>query len=416
LGQTLAEKIFSEKLGRRVQPGEYVVAPVDCALLHESFALSWLELAKAGVGEIRHPEKVVVVLDHYIPAPSERLATAQKMIREVVRAQRIEAYYGEGEGICHQVMMEKGHVWPGALIVGADSHTTSYGALGAAGTGIGTTEMAYVLARGELWFMVPPTLRFVLRGELPGRVFSKDVLLHIAGSFGTEVAQYRSIEFAGEGAEALSVEGRMVMSNMAVELGAKFGLFAADDKTRDYLAGRLEREPAALAADQDARYEAVHEVDVKGLEPQLAFPHSVGNVKSVREAAGRAVHQAVLGSCTNGRYEDLEIAAEILKGRSVAAFTRLYVYPASREVYLKAMKAGILETLSEAGAILCNPSCGPCFGGHTGFLAPGEVCIASTNRNFRGRMGSAEAEVYLASPATVAASALRGAITDPREV
>jgi 3-isopropylmalate/(R)-2-methylmalate dehydratase large subunit len=334
----------------------------------------------------------------------------------VVRAQRIEAYYGEGEGICHQVMMEKGRVWPGALIVGADSHTTSYGALAAAGTGIGTTEMAYVLARGELWFMVPETLRFVLRGELPGRVFSKDVLLHIAGSFGTEVAQYRSVEFAGEGAEALSVEGRMVMSNMAVELGAKFGLFAADDKTCDYLAGRLEREPDALAADEDARYEAVHEVDVKGLEPQLAFPHSVGNVKPVREAAGRTVHQAVLGSCTNGRYEDLEIAAEILKGRSAAPYTRLYVYPASREIYLKAMKAGILETLSEAGAILCNPSCGPCFGGHTGFLAPGEVCIASTNRNFRGRMGSAEAEVYLASPATVAASALRGAITDPREV
>jgi homoaconitase/3-isopropylmalate dehydratase large subunit len=204
LGQTLAEKIFSAKLNRKVEAGEYVVAPIDCALLHESFALSWLELLKAGVGEIRHPEKVVVVLDHYVPAPSERLAVAQKMIREVVRAQRIEAYFGEGEGICHQVMMEKGRVWPGALIVGADSHTTSYGALAAAGTGIGTTEMAYVLARGELWFMVPPTLRFVLRGELPERVVSKDILLHIAGSFGVEVAQYRSVEFAGEGADALS--------------------------------------------------------------------------------------------------------------------------------------------------------------------------------------------------------------------
>lgn len=416
MGQTLAEKIFSAKLNRKVEAGEYVVAPIDCALLHESFALSWLELLKAGVGEIRHPGKVVVVLDHYVPAPSERLAVAQKMIREVVRAQRIEAYFGEGEGICHQVMMEKGRVWPGALIVGADSHTTSYGALAAAGTGIGTTEMAYVLARGELWFMVPPTLRFVLRGELPERVASKDILLHIAGSFGVEVAQYRSVEFSGEGADALSIESRMVMSNMAVELGAKFGLFAFDYKTRDYLAGRLEGEPAALGADEDASYEAVHEVDVRGLEPQLACPHSVGNVKPVREAGGRAVHQAVLGSCTNGRCEDLEIAAEILKGRSIAPFTRLYVYPASREVYLKAMKRGTLETLSEAGAIVCNPSCGPCFGGHTGLLAPGEVCIASTNRNFRGRMGSANAEIYLASAATVAASALRGAITDPREV
>jgi 3-isopropylmalate/(R)-2-methylmalate dehydratase large subunit len=416
MGQTIAEKIFSDKLGRTVRAGEYIIAPIDCAMLHEGFALSWMQLMSAGVSEIWDPEKVVVLFDHYIPAPTERLAAAQMMIRNIIQSTGIKHYYGEREGICHQVMMEKGHARPGALVVGTDSHTCTYGALGAAGTGLGTTEMAYVLARGELWFKVPETVRFVMTGRLPERVTSKDIILFIAGKFGAEAAQYRSVEFTGDAADALSVEGRITMSNMAVEIGAKFGFFNVDEKTLAYLDGRIKNGATMLSADSDAAYEATHEVDVSGLEPQVACPHSVDNVRPVGEVAGTAVNQAVLGSCTNGRYEDLELAAEILEGRSVDPFTRLYVYPASREVYLNAMESGVLKTLSEAGAIICNPSCGPCFGGHTGLLAPGEKCISSTNRNFKGRMGSSEAEVYLASPATVAASAIKGAITDPREV
>ena len=416
MGQTIAEKIFSDKLGRTVRTGEYIIAPIDCAMLHEGFALSWMQLMSAGVSEIWDPEKVVVLFDHYIPAPTERLAAAQMMIRNIIQSTGIKHYYGEREGICHQVMMEKGHARPGALVVGTDSHTCTYGALGAAGTGLGTTEMAYVLARGELWFKVPETVRFVMTGRLPERVTSKDIILFIAGKFGAEAAQYRSVEFTGDAADALSVEGRITMSNMAVEIGAKFGFFNVDEKTLAYLDGRIKNGATMLSADSDAAYEATHGVDVSGLEPQVACPHSVDNVRPVGEVAGTAVNQAVLGSCTNGRYEDLELAAEILEGRSVDPFTRLYVYPASREVYLNAMESGVLKTLSEAGAIICNPSCGPCFGGHTGLLAPGEKCISSTNRNFKGRMGSSEAEVYLASPATVAASAIKGAITDPREV
>ncbi|RJP68086.1 MAG: 3-isopropylmalate dehydratase large subunit [Candidatus Abyssobacteria bacterium SURF_17] len=416
MGETIAEKVFSRKVGKPVRPGEYVVAPIDCAMLHEAFALSWMQLMSAGVSEIWDPQKVVVLFDHYIPAPTERLAAAQMMIRNIIQSAGVAHYYGEREGICHQVMMEKGHARPGALIVGTDSHTCTYGALGAAGTGIGTTEMAYVLARGELWFMVPPTIRFILEGHLPERVASKDVILHIAGKYGTEVAQYKSIEFVGDGAEALSVESRMTISNMAVEIGAKFGFFNADKKTLAYLKGRGDASSTPLAADADAQYEATYEVDQSGLEPQVACPHSVGNVKSIGEVKGTSIHQALLGSCTNGRFEDLQAAAEILKRGTVPPFVRLYVYPASREVYVKAMEAGLLKIFSEAGAVICNPTCGPCFGAHTGLLAPGEVCISSTNRNFKGRMGSANAEVYLGSPATVAASALKGAITDPREV
>jgi 3-isopropylmalate/(R)-2-methylmalate dehydratase large subunit len=414
MGQTIAEKVFSAKVGRMVTAGEYVTASVDRVMLHEAFALSWMQLIAAGKNTVWDRERVVVILDHYVPASTERAASIHALIRNAVKALDLPYYYGEAAGIGHQVMMEKGHVRPGELIVGADSHTCTYGALGAAGTGIGTTEMAYVLASGELWFLVPPTIAMVLKGRLPQWVSSKDLILFIAGKYGTEVAQYKSIEFIGDGAEGLSVESRMTVSNMAVEIGAKFGFFNADEKTLAYLEGRVVGQAAALSADPGAQYEAVYEIDLGDLEPQVACPHSVGNVKPVSEIEGTAVHQAVLGSCTNGRFEDLKTAAAILNEKKVNPATRLFVYPASREVLLKAMAEGVLRTLTEAGAILCNPSCGPCFGGHAGLLAAGETCISSSNRNFKGRMGSAEAEVYLASPATVAASALKGAIADPR--
>lgn len=416
MGRTLAEKIFSEKVGRPVSAGEYVTAPVDRALLHESFALSWAQLSAVGKERVWNPEKVVVVLDHYVPANTERAAAAHAMIRSAAKSLGLPYYYGESAGISHQVMMEKGHVRPGDLIVGADSHTCTYGALGAAGTGIGTTEMAYVLATGELWFLVPETIAMVLKGQLPSRVTAKDLILYIAGKYGTEIGQYRAVEFLGEGAESLSVESRMTVSNMAVEIGAKFGFFNADRKTLAYLEDRLPAALAPLSADADARYEAVYEIDLAKLEPQVACPHSVGNVRPVEEVEGKAVDQALLGSCANGRHEDLSIAADILSGKSVNPATRLLLYPASREVLLAGITSGVLRTLTAAGAILCGPSCGPCFGAHAGVLGPGETCISSTNRNFRGRMGSAEAGVYLASPATVAASALTGVITDPRKV
>ncbi len=416
MGQTIAEKVFSGKVGRSVKAGEYVTAPVDRAMMNEAFALSWIHLNAAGLSKIWDPKKVVVVLDHFVPANSERNASIHALIRGTAKALNLESYYGEGEGIAHQVMMEKGHARPGDLIVGSDSHTCSYGALGAAATGIGTTEMAYVLAKGELWFLVPETIRMVLSGRLADRVTSKDILLHIAGTYGTEVAQYKSIEFVGQGAEALTIESRMTISNMAVEIGAKFGLFNADDKTLAYLKGRGEGSLEKISGDADAAYQATYEIDVSDLGPQVACPHSVGNVKPVSEVQGKPVNQAVLGSCTNGRLEDLKAAAEILKGKRVAPSTRLLVYPASRDVYIQAMEQGVLKDLAQAGGIICNPSCGPCFGGHVGLMSKGEVCISSTNRNFKGRMGSPDAEVYLASPATVAASALKGTIADPREV
>ncbi|MBI4833028.1 MAG: 3-isopropylmalate dehydratase large subunit, partial [Candidatus Lindowbacteria bacterium] len=321
MGQTIAEKIFSEKLRRPVKAGEYVIAPIDCAMLHEGFGRSWMQLMSAGVSTVWDPDKIVVLFDHYVPAPTERMASAHMMVRTVIQTTGIKHYYGEREGICHQVMIEKGHALPGALVVGTDSHTCSYGALAAAGTGIGTTEMAYVLARGELWFRVPETVKFMLRGKLPDLVTSKDIILYIAGKFGVEVAQYKSAEFVGEAADSMSIEARITMSNMAVEIGAKFGFFNADDKTLAYLKSQANVLSRKLAADADAAYASAHDVDVSGLEPQVACPHSVGNVKPVREAQGTPVNQALLGSCTNGRLEDLRVAAEILKGRSVNRFT-----------------------------------------------------------------------------------------------
>jgi 3-isopropylmalate/(R)-2-methylmalate dehydratase large subunit len=412
----MAEKVFSQKVGRTVRPGEYLTVPIDGALLHEAFAFSGMKMMKAGVDKVWDPKKVVVLFDHYVPAPTERMAAAHMMIRQLVDSAGIEYFYGEREGVGHQVMMEMGHVHPGALIVGTDSHTCTYGAPGVAATGIGTTEMAYVLARGELYFRVPETIRIELKDDLPPRVAPKDIILSIASRFGTEMALYQAIEYSGDGASNLSMDGRMTICNMSVELGAKFGFFEADERALDYLEGRLQDKPQPLAADPGAEYKSTEEIELGNLEPLVACPHSVGNVKPAKELQGTTIQQAVLGSCTNGRIEDLQAAAEILKGHSVAPSTRMYVYPASRRIYLEAVRTGLVEILSEAGAIICNPGCGPCFGAHLGLLGPGEAGISSTNRNFKGRMGSAEAEIYLASPATVAASAILGTITDPREV
>ncbi len=414
MGMTMAEKILARATGRdSVSPDDFVTAKIDVAMVHEGLGMGTSEsMRRAGVKKVWDPNKVVSLLDHYVPTPTVKTAEMHQLIRTAVEDFGIKIDYGESEGVCHQVMIDKGHVLPGRLIVATDSHTTTYGALGAAGTGIGFSEMAYVMGTGELWFRVPETIRFVLKGEFQPYVGSKDAVLHIAGKFTTEVGQYRSLEFGGPAAGAMSVESRITMSNMAVELGAKFGFFAVDDKTVEYLSRRTGETVEKLGPDEDAVYERTEEIDLSALGPQVAAPYSVDNVSPLSEMGEVVINQAVLGSCTNGRYEDLAAAAEILKGRQVHPKVRMLVIPASVDVYRRAMADGLLEVFLDAKAIICNPSCGPCFGQHMGQLGPGEVCVASINRNFKGRMGSPEARVYLASPMTVAASAVEGRLAD----
>jgi len=417
MGMTLAEKILAKASGRdQVRPGEFITAKIDLAMCHEGLGMGVSDgFRGAGAKRVWDAGKVVCLLDHYVPAPTVKTAEMHKQIREDIRDFGIEHYYGESEGVCHQVLVEKGHVLPGRLIVGTDSHTPTYGALGAAGTGIGFSEMAYVLATGELWFRVPETIKFEIAGALSPLVMAKDVILAIAGRYGAEAAQYKSVEFTGPAVEKMSVASRMTMSNMSAEIGAKFGFVAPDETTITFLKGITEQPFTPLKADADALYEQTYSIEVTDLEPQVAIPYSVDNVKPISELEDVVINQAVVGSCTNGRLEDLQVAADILRGRVVHPAVRLLVVPASKTVYRNAMERGLLNVFLAANAIICNPSCGPCFGQHMGQLASGEVCVASINRNFKGRMGSDEARVYLASPATVAASAIEGKIVDPRK-
>ncbi len=413
---TMAEKILARASGLpSVQPGEFVVAKIDLAMTHEGLRGVYPVLKEAGVKKVWDPEKVVNLMDHWVPPSTIQAAENQKLVRQAIKELGIRYAYGENAGICHQVLPEKGHVVPGELIVGTDSHTVTYGAFGAAASGIGYSEMAYVLATGKLWFRVPETIKIEMEGDLAPMVMSKDILLYLAGQYSTEVAQYKAIEFTGPTAQGMSISSRMTMSNMSVELGAKFGFFEPDEKVAEFLSGRTKKQYEMIKADKDASCETTFKVNVSQLEPQIAFPPDVGNVKSISQVGEITVNQAFLGSCTNGRIEDLEIAARILKGKRVSPDVRFLVIPASWEVYREALKSGILGILVDAGAIICNSSCGPCFGASMGILAAGERCIASTNRNFKGRMGSSDSEVYLASPATVAASALEGKISDPRQ-
>ena len=415
MGATLAEKILARASGKvEVKAGQYVTAGIDLAMNTDQMYEVFQVLSQAGIGRVWDPDKVVCLLDHHNPSPTVEDAELYKRIRESVKALNIKNFYDQQLGIAHQVLPEKGWIVPGELIVATDSHTTTYGAFGAAGTGIGLSEMAYVLTTGKLWFKVPETIKFYMLGTLQHRIMSKDIMLQLAGSYSTEVAQYKSVEFAGPVAERMTLASRMTMSNMAVEIGAKFGFFTPDEKVTQYLADRANKPFELLKPGEDATYERIYEVDISNLEPLVACPFAVDNVKTVSEVGEVKVDQAVLGSCTNGRLEDLKVAAEILSGRRVHPDTRLLVIPASAQVYRDAPAEGILAAMVDAGAVICNPGCGPCFGAHMGLLASGEVCIASINRNFKGRMGSPEAKVYLASPATVAASAIEGKIADPR--
>jgi 3-isopropylmalate/(R)-2-methylmalate dehydratase large subunit len=420
---TLAEKILARACGRKsVSPDQIVVASVDLALSHENADLVRKSFREIGVSRVWDPERIVIVLDHRIPAESEKTATTHKAIREFVAEQGIRHFYDVGRGgICHQVLAENGHVLPGMVVVGTDSHTTTHGAFGAFATGIGATEMAGVWTEGKLWFKVPSTLRIEVNGVLPQWVSAKDLILYIIGQLHSDGADYQAGEFDGPAIRHMTVASRMVLANLAMEMGAKVAFTPVDDQLLTYLHRHIHADVGKYAAwrpDPGAHYAKVLRINATEslLEPQIACPHAVDNVKALSAVGHVEVNQAVLGSCTNGRLEDLEMAAYVLTGRHVHPHTRLVIIPASQQIYLEALRMGYLETLVTAGAIVNPPGCGPCVGVHQGVLAAGEVCISSTNRNFIGRMGSKDSQVFLASPAVVAASAVAGYIVHPREV
>ena len=411
---TIAEKILSRAAGHSVSADDIISARVDRAMSHDNAALVWKNFKSLGVDKVWDSEKIVIPIDHRVPANNIKVAEGQKTIREMVKLQQIKYFYGINTGICHQIMPEKGHVRPGWLIVGTDSHTTTYGAFGAFSTGIGATEMAGVWATGELWLRVPNTIKINVSGVLPKGVYPKDVILHIIGDISAEGANYRAVEFYGDTMENMSISGRMTVSNMSMEMGAKAAIIPPDKKTFDWLRSRVDGEIEGVYADADAVYEREIEYDVSALEPQVARPHTVDNVSPVSDVAGKHLDQVFIGSCTNGRTEDFEVVARILEGKKIHPDVRLIVGPASYEVYLESIEKGYIQTMIKAGAVIINPGCGPCLGAHEGIMASGERGLSTTNRNFRGRMGSPESELFLASPATAAASAITGEITDPR--
>jgi 3-isopropylmalate/(R)-2-methylmalate dehydratase large subunit len=416
----ITEKILAKASGKsEVHPGEIVDANVDMVMVHDlTGPLAVESFKKIGTPKVWDNKKVVVILDHQVPAESVKAAELHKTMRQFAKDQNITFYDVGRGGICHQVMPEKGHVTPGKVIVGADSHTCTYGAFGAFATGIGSTEAAAVFATGKIWFRVPSTIKVDIKGKFKKYVTPKDLILAIIGKLSVDGAIYRAAEFTGSTIKDMSIAGRMTICNMAVEMGAKNAIIAPDETTRQFLEGRIAKMPDlnALQSDKDAVYERTVEFDVAKLEPQVACPSSVDNVKPISEVGNVSIEQAFIGSCTNGRLEDLRLAAQVIKGRKVKDGVRALVIPASQEVYKQAMQEGLLEIFTDAGAIVCGSACGPCLGGHIGLLAAGESCVSSSNRNFIGRMGSTQASVYLASPATVAASAVTGKLTDPTKL
>jgi len=413
MAMTISEKILARASGKdRVEAGDYAVGKIDLAMIHDlTGPLTLNVLKEVGYDKPWDPDRVVIILDHQVPANSTVTAALHKRLRDYARKYGLKNYHDLGrQGVCHQILAES-YVKPGMLVVGADSNTCSLGALSAFATGIGSTEMDAVFLTGELWFRVPETVKFDLKGKLERGVSAKDIILNIIGRVGVDGALYCAAEFAGEGVEQLSVDGRLTVCNMAIEMGGKTGIINPDRKTLEYTGVKT----APLRSDPDAEYLKVVEVDLDEIEPQVAMPHSVDNVKSVSEAGEVRADQVFIGSCTNGRLEDLEAAAGILKGKKVNLNTRLIVIPASQKIYLEAERGGYIRTFVEAGGVVCNPNCGPCLGGHMGILADGETCVSTSNRNFMGRMGSTASRVYLVSPETAAATAVEGRLTDPRK-
>lgn len=418
MGQTVAEKILADRSGSpNATAGDYVVCDIDIAMAQDVHAPDvFAQLDERGVSELWDPSKVVVVFDHMAPSHEVDDADTKARVRRQLKSYDVKHFYDVGTGISHLVLPERGHVRPGEIVIGTDSHTVSHGVFGAAGTGVGDTDMVYALWTGELWFQVPETIRIHLTGKLSPYVSSKDIVLSLADTYGLDVARYRSIEFTGPTVERLSIDDRMTLTNMSIELGAKFGFTPVDDRVEEYIANRTDEPFDPATADPDATYEQVIEHDVTDLEPLVAMPHDVDNVVPVSSVAGVDVDQVFVGTCTNGSYDDLAAAAALLVEREVASGTRMMVTPATRDIYRRAERDGLLKTFTQAGATVTNATCGACLGLGMGVIGTGETCFAAQNRNYRGRMGSDESEIYLGSPETAAATAISGRITDPREV
>jgi len=419
MGATFAEKVLAKKSGyESVEPGQIVIVVPDHLLMHDNAAAITAKISgdldKYGVVNSDMP---IIVLDHVIPAASEKTAANHQKIRQFIKRFSINNFFDVGMGICHQVVLEKGLARPGDIILGSDSHTCSYGAVGCFSTGIDRTEAASLLLTGKTWLKVPRTIKITLNGSLPDKVSAKDIILHIIGDIKADGATYCSVEFWGDIGQ-FDIEDRFVISNMGIEMGAKNATFPADQIAIDFLksVGVHPTKYEAIWADDDANYFMEKEYNISSIEPVVACPHKVDNVKKAKELGDIKVDQCLIGTCTNGRLSDLERAASILKGNKVHPDTRLLILPASKQIFEEALDKGIIKTLSKAGGLVLPPGCGPCLGAHQGALAPGEKCISTANRNFKGRMGCKESEIYLASPLTVAASAITGKITDPREV
>jgi len=417
MGKTFAEKVLGKSAGEDVKAGQVVTVEPHFCMSHDNAAPISKIFKKIGVEKVWDPDHLVFILDHAVPAPTDKHAENHKIVREFVKEQGIKHFYDVNSkgGVCHQIMCEEGFALPGLVMVGSDSHTCTYGAYGAFSTGIGRSEMAATWATGQIWFRVPESMKVTVKGSFKKGVTAKDLILKIIGDIKADGADYMSVEFHGPGIAEMSLAERMTLCNMGIEMGAKNAVCPPDQKVLDAIRNNAKTDAwEAIWADDDAVYASELEYDLGELEPCVAKPHTVDNYAPVSEIKGTEIHQAFLGSCTNARIEDLRAAAEILKGKEVAV--RTIVIPASWSIYRQAMKEGLLDVFLDAGCIINNPGCGPCMGNHEGILAPGEVCISTANRNFKGRMGNKESFIYLASPLTVAASALKGAITDPREV
>lgn len=419
MGMTMTQKILAAHAGLdEVKAGQLIMANLDLVLGNDvTTPVAINEFNKSGFSEVFDKSKITMVMDHFTPNKDIKAAAQCKQCRDFASKYDIKHYYDVGDvGIEHALLPEKGLVVPGDCVIGADSHTCTYGALGAFSTGIGSTDMCAGMAKGKTWFKVPSAIKFNIVGKLPKYSAAKDVILHIIGMIGVDGALYRSMDFSGEGLKNLTMEDRLCMANMAIEAGAKNGIFAVDEVTKEYLKGRTDREYTVYEADPDAEYDEEYTINLDEIRPTVAFPHLPENARTFDDIPEIKIDQVVIGSCTNGRIEDLRCAAEILKGKKVAGHVRCIVIPATQNIYLTAMKEGLLEIFINAGCSVSTPTCGPCLGGHMGILAAGERAVATTNRNFVGRMGHPESEVYLASPYVAAASAVAGRIAQPADV
>lgn len=414
---TLAEKVLTAHTDKEtVSPGEFINVRVDLILANDITApIAIREFRKMGVGRVFDPKKIVMVPDHFTPNKDIASAEQAKLVRDFAREQEV-IYFEVGRvGIEHILLPEQGLVLPGDVVIGADSHTCTYGALGAFATGVGSTDVAAAMATGDIWMKMPSTIKLVYHGDLGEWVMGKDLILYTIGDIGVDGALYSAMEFCGEAIDSLSIDGRFTMANMAVEAGAKAGIFRVDNKTQLYIKSRAKRSYRVYEPDNDAGYARVIDYDISDIEPQVALPHSPANVKPVSQVGNVEIDQSVIGGCTNGRIEDLQVAAQIFKGKKVHPRVRCIIIPGSQELYLDALTRGLIEVFIKAGAVVSTPTCGPCLGGYMGVLAAGERCISTTNRNFVGRMGHPESEVYLSNPAVAAASAVAGRIASPKE-